>query len=110
MHGTVSLRLTDTPARGEIARHAVTAVAVKAGLPPLAADRAGRAVAGIVTSCRDGDVTVTAALEGASAVLTISGGGDAWCRESVAALEALGATAEGGRVTVSLQRPPLRRL
>jgi hypothetical protein len=110
MHGTVLLRLTDTPARGEIARHAVVAIAVKAGLLPPAADRAGIAVAGVVALCREGDVTVTAALDGGTAVVTIAGGGDAWCRESAVALEAFGAEADAGGVTLRLKRAPLHGL
>ena len=107
MQRTLSLRLMNTPARGEIARHAVLAVAVKVGLPPVAADRAGTAVAGVVAASQD-DVTLTAALDGSAALLTIAGGGDGWCRESVSALQALGAREEMGRVVVRLVRTPLR--
>jgi hypothetical protein len=107
MERTLSLRLMNTPARGEIARHAVLAVAVKVGLPPVAADRAGTAVAGVVAACQD-DVTVTAALDGSAALLTIAGGGDRWCRDSVSALQALDARAEMGRVAFRLMRTPLR--
>jgi hypothetical protein len=106
MERTLSLRLMNTPARGEIARHAVLAVAVMVGLPPVAADRAGTAVAGVVAACQD-DVTVTAALDGSAALLTIAGGGDRWCRESVSALQALDARAEMGRVVFRLMRTPL---
>ena len=45
MEPTITLRLLNGPSRGEIARHATTALAVRAGLAPLAADRAGGAVA-----------------------------------------------------------------
>ena len=95
MHGTVSLRLTDSPARGEIARHAVIVLAVRVGLPPVAADRAGAAVAAAVRACPRGDITITATLDGESALVAISGGDDAWRAESAAALEAFRGTVEG---------------
>ena len=108
MHGTVSLRLTDSPARGEIARHAVIVLAVRVGLPPVAADRAGTAIAAAVRACPGGDVTITATLDGESARLSIAGGDDAWRTESAAALEAFQATVRGSCLTLSLTRTPLR--
>ena len=41
MNRTLTLRLMNTPGRAEIARQAVIALAVRVGMPPLAADRAG---------------------------------------------------------------------
>jgi len=108
MHGTVSLRLTDSPARGEIARHAVIVLAVRVGLPPVAADRVGTAVAAAVRACPGGEVTITATLDGESALVAITGGDDAWRTESAAALGAFRATVKGSHLTLRLRRTPLR--
>jgi len=108
MHGTVSLRLTDSPARGDIARHAVIVLAVRVGLPPVAAERAGTAVAAAVRACPGGEVTITATLDGASALVAIAGGDDAWRTESAAALAAFHATVNGSCLTLRLLRTPLR--
>jgi hypothetical protein len=76
MDRTITLRLPNTPARGDIARATVVALAVKAGMAPLAADRAGAAVAGAVAAIAAGEVTILATLgEGATVVQVI--GGDA---------------------------------
>ena len=108
MHGTVSLRLTDSPARGEIARHAVIVLAVRVGMPPVAADRAGTAVGAAVRACPAGLVTMTATLDGASVLVVVEGGDEAWCAESAAALGAFGALAEADRLSLTLRRTPLR--
>ncbi len=110
MHGTVSLRLTDSPARGEIARHAVIVLAVRVGIPPVAADRAGTAVGAAVRACRGGVVTMTAAIDGESVDIAIEGGDDAWRSQSAVALGAFGALAQAGRLTLRLKRTPLRAL
>jgi hypothetical protein len=108
MHGTVSLRLTDSPARDEIARHAVIVLAVRVGMPPVAADRAGTAVGAAVRACRGAVVTMTAVIDAELVEIAIEGGDDAWRAESAVALGAFGALSQAGCLTLSLRRTPLR--
>jgi len=88
MNRTLTLRLMNTPGRAEIARQAVIALAVRAGMPPLAADRAGANVGSVVASCDGGD--------------------DGWRRDAAAALDAYGARAGDDGVALRLERTPLR--
>ena len=60
MNRTLTLRLMNTPGRAEIARQAVIALAVRVGMPPLAADRAGFNVAAVIAECDDEDVSILA--------------------------------------------------
>jgi hypothetical protein len=108
MEHTLTLRLTNTPARAEIARLAVVALAVRSGLPALAADRAGAAVASVVRVADADELAISAELNGSLASLTLTGGDETWCREAAAALSPLGATAHGDRLLIRLQRTPLR--
>jgi len=109
MEPTITLRLLDGPSRGEIARHATTALAVRAGLAPLAADRAGGAVAAAVTAANAEEVTLTASLDPAAAevVLTASG---AWAGDRATALAYLDAAVSDDRVAFRFVRTPLRRV
>jgi hypothetical protein len=109
MEPTITLRLLNGPSRGEIARHATTALAVRAGLAPLAADRAGGAVAAAVTAANAEEVTLTASLDPAAAevVLTASG---AWAGERATALAYLDAAVSDDRVAFRFVRTPLRRV
>lgn len=91
MDRTITLRLPNTPARGEIARSTIVALAVKAGMPPLAADRAAAAVAGTVTAMQADEVSIVAMLGERSTLVEVSGGDDA-------------------PVAFTLERTPLRRL
>jgi hypothetical protein len=86
----------------------VIVLAVRVGLPPVAADRAGTAVAAAVSACPGGVVTITATLDGESALVAITGGDDAWRTESAAALGGFRPAVEGSRLTVRLRRTPLR--
>jgi hypothetical protein len=108
MEHTLTLRLTNTPARAEIARQAVVALAVRAGLPPLAADRAGAAVGSVVADADAEELAISAELNGSLASLILTGGDEAWCRQAAAALLTVGATAHGDRLLIRLQRTPLR--
>lgn len=74
MDRTITLRLPNTPARGEIARSTVVALAVRAGMTPLAADRAAAAVARAVTAGAAGEVTIVAALGGSATRVEVTGG------------------------------------
>jgi hypothetical protein len=109
MEPTITLRLLNGPSRGEIARHATTALAVRAGLAPLAADRAGGAVAAAVTAANAEEVTLTASLDPAAAevVLTASG---AWAGDRATALAYLDAAVSDDRVAFRFVRTPLRRV
>ena len=110
MEPTITLRLLNGPSRGEIARHATTALAVRAGLAPLAADRAGGAVAAAVTAADADEVMLTASLDQAAAevILTASG---AWAGErAAAALGHLDAAVSDDRVSFRFARTPLRRV
>ena len=108
MNGTLTLRLTNTPLRAQIARQAVIALAIRAGMPPLAADRAGSSVGAVVASCSDGDVAIHAQVDAAGAHLELVGGDDAWRREAANTLDAYGASADADRVVLTLERTPLR--
>lgn len=108
MNGTLTLRLTNTQGREQIARQAVIALAIRAGMPPLAVDRAGAAVGAVVGSCSEGDVAIRAEVDDAGARVELVGGDDAWRREAADALEAYGASADGDRVGLRLERTPLR--
>lgn len=107
MNRTLTLRLTNTPGRDEVARQAVIALAVRAGLPPLAADRAGAAVGAVVASCGQGDVSIEARMDGAGAAVVLIGGDDAWRREAADSLGSYAASADGDRVGLRLERTPL---
>ncbi|HXD68645.1 MAG TPA: hypothetical protein VN615_02210 [Gaiellales bacterium] len=109
MEPTITLRLLTGPSRGEIARHATTALAVRAGLAPLAADRAGAAVAAAVASANAAEVTLTAALDPTAAEVILSASG-AWAGERAAALADSGATVSADRVSFRFARTPLRRV
>jgi len=91
MDRTITLRLPNTAARGEIARSTVVALAVRAGMAPLAADRAGAAVAGAVTAIAAGEVTIIATLGTGATLVEVTGGGAA-------------------PVTFTLARTPLRQV
>jgi hypothetical protein len=108
MDHTLTLRMLNTPQRGQIAHQAVVALALRAGLPPLAADRAGAAVADIVQGCRAEAVCLTATLDESAVIVRLSGGDESWCRDAVDQLADLGATAESRDVQVRLERTPLR--
>ena len=107
MEPTITLRLLNGPSRGAIARHATTALAVRAGLPPLAADRAGGAVAAAVTAADAAEVTLTGSLDHAAAEVTLTARG-AWS-EQADALANLDATViTDDRVSFRFARTPLR--
>jgi hypothetical protein len=108
MNRTLTLRLTNTPGREEVARQVVIALAVRAGLPPLAADRAGSAVGAAVAACREGDVSICAQVDADGAVLELVGGDEAWRTDVAASLQSYGAVADGDRVGLKLERTPLR--
>ena len=109
MEPTITLRLLNGPSRGEIARHATTALAVRAGLAPLAADRAGGAVAAAVTAANADEVTLTASLDHAAAAVTVAAPG-AWAGDRAAALADIDATVSDDRVSFRFVRTPLRRV
>jgi hypothetical protein len=75
MDRTITLRLPNTPARRDIARGTVVALAVKTGMAPLAADRAGAAVADAVVAIAADEVTIVATLGAASTLVEVTGGG-----------------------------------
>jgi hypothetical protein len=91
MDRTITLRLPNTPARGTIARSTVVALAVKAGMAPLAADRAGAAVAGAVAAITEGEVTIVATLGAGATLIEVTRGG-------------------ADPVTFTLARTPLRQV
>ena len=107
MEPTITLRLLNGPSRGEIARHATTALAVRAGLAPLAADRAGSAVAAAVTAAKADEVTLTASLDQTAAEVILSASG-AWAGERAAALADIDAAVSDDRVSFRFARTPLR--
>ncbi len=109
MEPTITLRLLNGPARGEIARHATTALAVRAGLPPLAADRAGGAVAVAVAAANADEVTLTASLEPSAAEVVLTAAG-AWAGGLAETLAHLDATVTDDRVSFRFARTPLRRV
>lgn len=109
MEPTITLRLLNGPSRGEIARHATTALAVRAGLPPLAADRAGGAVAAAVTAAAAGEITLTASLEPAAADVVLTAAG-AWAGDHAETLAHLDASVTDDRVAFRFARTPLRRV
>ena len=109
MEPTITLRLLNGPSRGEIARHATTALAVRAGLAPLAADRAGAAVAAAVTTANADEVTLTASLDHAAAEVILAAPG-AWAGDRAAALADIDATVSDDRVSFRFARTPLRRV
>lgn len=108
MDDTLTLRVTNTSARREIVRHGVIALAVRVGLPPLAASRVGTAVGEVAAASGADEVTVTAAIDGAAALLRIAGGDCAWCTAAAARLADFGATVCRGGVALRLERTPLR--
>jgi hypothetical protein len=108
VNGTLTLRLTNTPGRDRIARQAVIALAVRAGMPPLAADRAGTKVGAVVAACDGGDVSLHARVDEAGATVELIGGDDRWRRDAAETLEPYGGRAHGDRVGLRLERTPLR--
>ena len=108
MNRTLTLRLMNTPGRAEIARQAVIALAVRAGMPPLAADRAGSNVGSVVAACDGADLSILAEIGPSGAELTLIGGDAGWRREAVVALDAYGARTDADAVALRLARTPLR--
>jgi hypothetical protein len=74
MKRTITLKLPNTPAREAIARSTVLALAVRAGLTPLAADRAAASAAAAVAELDTDEVTLVATPDGAATVVRVSGG------------------------------------
>jgi hypothetical protein len=107
MDRTLSLRLSNTPARPDVARHLVMALAVGTGMRPLSADRAGAAVARALAACSAPRVEIDAVLKVRSVVLTICAGDAGWSRTAAAALAHLDAAVSDGCVTLGLERTPL---
>jgi hypothetical protein len=106
MEPTITLRLLNGPSRAEIARHATTALVVRAGLPPLAADRAGRTVAAAVTAADADEVTLTGSLDQAAAEVTLTAR-SAWA-ERTDAFADMAAAVSDDRVSFRFARTPLR--
>jgi hypothetical protein len=109
MEPTITLRLLNGPSRAEIARHATTALAVRAGLPPLAADRAGGAVAVAVVAAHAEEVTLTASLGPSAAEVILSAAGG-WAGGHAEELAHLDAAVTDDRVSFRFARTPLRRV
>ena len=86
----------------------MTALAIKAGLPTLSADRAAAAIAAAVGRAPSSEVQLWAALDDGFVVLTLSGDGEHWCDQILARLDGWDATAVGEKVVVRLARTPLR--
>lgn len=107
MDRTLSLRLSNTPARPDVARHLVVALALGTGMRPLSADRAAAAVARALVACATPKVEIGAVLKARSVVLTICAGDDGWSRTAAAALAHLDAAVSDGCVTLGLERTPL---
>jgi hypothetical protein len=74
MERTITLRLPNTPAREAIARSTVLWLAVRAGLAPLAADRAGASAAAAVAEVTGGEATLVAVPDGGGMMVRISAG------------------------------------
>jgi len=110
MEHTLTLRLTNTSARPEIARQFVAAVAVRGGLTPLAADRAAAQVGRALTGQDLEQIELTAAIEGDGARVDLRGGGHLWCDQLAAALAPLAASVHGATVELTLRRTPLRSM
>jgi hypothetical protein len=110
MERTLSLRLSNTAARPDVARHLVMALAVGAGMRPLSADRAGAAVARALTACVAPRVDIDAVLGARSVALTICAGDAGWSERAAVALAHLGAAAGDGCVTLGLERAPISGL
>jgi hypothetical protein len=107
MDRTLSLRLSNTPARPDVARHLVLALAVGAGMRPLSADRAGAAVGRALATCVAPRVDIVAVLEARSVVLTICADDAGWSRKAADTLADLGAAVSDGCVTLGLRRAPI---
>jgi hypothetical protein len=101
MDRTLSLRLSNTPARPDVARRLVMALAVGAGMRPLSADRAGAAVGRALATC------AAPRLEARSVVLTICAGDAGWSRQAADTLADLGAAVSDGCLTLGLERAPI---
>jgi len=100
--------MLNTPQRGQIAHQAVVALSLRAGLPPMAADRAAAAIAGAVQLCQAEAVCLTATFDESAVTVRLSGGDESWLRDAVEQLAGLGASAESGEVQLRLERTPLR--
>lgn len=108
MHPTLNVGLADTPHRGPVASAVVLGVAVSAGLTPLAADRAARAVGeacGLVAGPVDVAVEPAA---GGGALLTLRRAAGAWPEPAMRALTGLGPADCGTELRMVLRRAELR--
>ncbi|HEY3764705.1 MAG TPA: hypothetical protein VGL44_06065 [Gaiellales bacterium] len=81
--------MPNTPGRDAIARSLITALAVKVGMAPLAAARAGGSVAAAAAAMDTAEVTIVAALSDSATVVRVTGG-------------------TGPGATFTLERTPLR--
>lgn len=73
MERTITLKLPNTPAREAIARSTVLALAVRAGLAPLAADRAGASAAAAVAEIGTDEVVMVAVADGTATIVRMTG-------------------------------------
>ncbi len=89
MERTITLRLPNTAARDAIARSLITALAVKVGMAPLSAARAGASVAAAVAAMDGAEVRIVATLGDSATVVRVTDG-------------------SGPGATFTLERTPLR--
>jgi hypothetical protein len=101
----VTLRLPSVAGAPAVTGSVVLALALKAGFPPLAADRAGRAAANAVRSA--GRPVLLAAWAGdGELAIELSGEGSAWQDGAAEVLADYAAVVADGKVSVVFRGPP----
>jgi hypothetical protein len=95
------------PYKGAIAANVVLGIVIAAGVPPLAADRARRAVEAAVTSA-EGEVALWGRHSDGIATIAIRGGGAAWLGRACAILDAYQPAIENGELRFTVRRTQLR--
>jgi hypothetical protein len=104
---TATLEILDPERGAAVARGVAAWAALTAGMGPLAADRAGRAVQAAVRAA-GGPVTVTAEIEHGAATLQLTRPGG-WPPEAASRIADLGAGAVcGDTLRLHIAPPPLR--
>ena len=104
---TVTVAVQDLPAGADVAGQVALALAVRSGLPPLAADRLRGAVERAVAAAGTGVTVGVEPFDGAVTVV-VGGVGSSALEPVAAALRSAGdVVAEGDAVRLTALRPPL---
>jgi hypothetical protein len=105
---TLRLELADSHHKGSVAGAVLLGAALAAGLPPLAADRASRAVKSACMAVEGPVEVAIAPAHGSGSIVTLRLPAGTWPDSAARALDSLHITADGEVLRFLLRRPALR--